>query len=184
MATPTLPDLKAFLGIDTDGQDAELTKHLGAARATMRHRCGPDIPTEVVERVIVRSGTAVLNELPLISVTSAVDDDGDPLDVSGAKLDNAGIVREIGSGGAFCGRAQLTVQAGHDPCPDDLELAIYVVAGHLWDTQRGRSGSFAQVHGLDDDAPVGGDASYLVLRGFALPRRAMELARAYLKPKV
>ena len=78
-------------------------------------------------------------------------------------------------------RLNVTYQAGRDPVPEDVKTAMLIIVGHLWDTQRGRSGSRAGVMGLDDDAPIGGDASYLVLQGYALPRRAMELLRPYMQ---
>lgn len=181
MATPSLPKLKAFLDIE-EGEDAfdlELADYLASATGTIARRCGYLEPTEVVEQIRVSNDALVVSEWPVVTVTSAVDDDGASVDVSTAKIDRgAGIIR---LGGGVNGLIEVTYQAGYDPCPEDLEMATYVVAGHLWDTQRGRTGAFTQVHGLDDDAPVGGDASFFVLQGRALPRRAMELTRPYTK---
>lgn len=180
MATPNLIGLKRFVDLDGDiTYDQELEAYLVAAKATIGLRVGPLESTAMTEQQRAHCGVVLVNEWPVIGVTSATDDDGAAIDVSGVKIDKgAGVV---GLGVEITELVEITYTAGHVPCPDDLELATYVVGGHLWDTQRGRSGSFAQVHGLDDDAPVGGDASYFVMQGFALPRRAMELTRPYIK---
>lgn len=179
MAQPSLSSLKDFLDIKTGEYDGELPSYLGAAESTIVHRCGPVSPQEFTEDSHANYGTFVVNNWPVVSVDSVTDDEGRVADLSRMKLDkNAGVVRLRTY---LTGHIEVVYTAGYASCPDDLELAIYVVAGHLWDTQRGRSGSFAQIHGLDDDAPVGGDASFYVMQGFALPRRAMELTRPYVK---
>ncbi len=179
MATPNLSALKDFLDIEGSEHDDELETHLGAAASTIAQRCGPLEPVEFTESTPVHAGTFTVSRWPLVTVVSVTDDEERNVDLSRMRTDpESGVVR-LRTG--FTGRVDVTYTAGYDPCPDDLELAVYVTAGHLWDTQRGRSGSFATVHGLDDDAPVGGDASYFVMRGFALPRRAMELTRPYVK---
>lgn len=181
MATPTLLGLKKFLEIEaTDTTyDSELPTYLDSAEQTIAHRCGPIRPTAVTQQVRAHCGQFTVPQWPVISLTSVTDEDGTSVSVVGAKVDRgAGVIR-LASGES--GLLEVTYQAGYEPCPDDLELALYVVAGHLWDTQRGRSGGFSMIRGLDDDAPVGGDASYFVMQGFALPRRAMELTRPYIK---
>lgn len=178
MATPSLPELKKFLDITVADFDDELPLYLDSGTSTIAHRCGPLEPTSYTETTSANYGSVLVSHWPLVSVESVVDDDGNSVDVTNAKINqDAGIVRV----GAVDGPVVITYTAGYDPCPADLETAVYVVAGHLWDTQRGRSGSFTQIHGLDDDAPVGGDASFFVMQGFALPRRAMELTRPYVK---
>lgn len=179
MATPSTPGLKEYLNNQAPGDETELGQYLDAAIRTVRHRCGPLEPTAVTEQQRMSGGTILVNERPLISLTSVTDSDGVTLDISQSKLDKgAGIIY---LGNWLTDLVEVVYQAGYNPAPDDLELATYMVAGHLWDTQRGRSGSFAQIHGLDDDAPVGAEASQLVLQGFAWPRRAMELTRSYVK---
>lgn len=180
MATPNLTSLKDFLDIDDPDHDVELPTYLDSATRTIGLRCGPLQPEDFTEQVRATCGSLLVSKWPVVSVTSVTDDDGQAVDVTGAKVNkSAGVIRLATP---VTGVVEVAYKAGYDPCPDDLELAVYVVASHLWDTQRGRSGSFAQIHGLDDDAPVGGDASYFVMQGFALPRRAMELTRPYIKP--
>lgn len=180
MATPDLTGLKRFLDLDNNAAyDQELQTYLAAAKTTIGQRTGPVESKSVTEQQRATCGVLLVNQWPVIAVTSATDDDGAAIDVSGVKIDKgAGIIR---LGVDLTELVEITYTAGHVPCPDDLELATYVVGGHLWDTQRGRSGSFSQIHGLDDDSPVGAEASQFVLQGFALPRRAMELTRPYVK---
>lgn len=179
MAEPTLSSFKDFLDITSGEFDGELPSYLSSAESTIIHRCGPIRPTEFTEASRAECGTFVVSRWPVIAVTSVTDDDGNAADLSRTKVDKAaGVVRlRIG----LTGEIEVVYSAGYAECPDDLETAVYVVGGHLWDTQRGRSGSFAQIHGMDDDSPVGGDASFYVMQGFALPRRAMELTRPYVK---
>src|SRR5690606_17141378 len=160
-------------------QMAELESFLDAAQATIDHRCGPAGGAVVTEQVQARDGVLVLNERPVQAVSTAVDDDGNQIDLGGVKVSTLSAVVRLRR--PVRGQVEVTYTAGWDPYPDDLEKAVYIVADHLWETQRGRSGSFTQIHGIDDDAPVGGDASFFVMRGFALPRRAMELTRPYIK---
>jgi hypothetical protein len=179
VAEPTLSSFKDFLDIKSGEFDGELPSYLLSAESTIVHRCGPIRPTEFTETSRAECGEFVVSHWPIIEVTSVVDDDGREQNLSRMKVDkNAGVVRLRN---ALTGPIEVTLTAGYPECPDDLETAVYVVGGHLWDTQRGRSGSFAQIHGMDDDAPVGGDASFFVMQGMALPRRAMELTRPYVK---
>lgn len=180
MAVPGLPGLKEFLNIGGTTQDEELSRHLVSARGTMRHRVGPDESTAATDSTRVLCGSAFLPQWPVISITSATGRAGEVLDISSAEVDPT--TSEItGIGPRYTGKATILYQIGFTAYPDDLELATYIVAGHLWETQRGRTGSWAQMHGMNDDTPVGGDASFYVLRGFALPRRAMELIEPYRK---
>lgn len=50
----------------------------------------------------------------------------------------------------------LTLTVGRDPVPDDLQLAVFVRAGELWERRRGRTGrpqAFAAP--ADNGAPMG-----------------------------
>jgi hypothetical protein len=59
----------------------------------------------------------------------------------------------------------FTYQAGEVVIPDDYRLAALIIIEHLWETQRGTMG-----------VQLGGDSEgYSPGRGFAIPRRALEL---------
>jgi hypothetical protein len=71
----------------------------------------------------------------------------------------------VASGPAFTGALDVTYQAGLAIVPEDYRLAGLIIIQHLWETQRGTMG-----------VQLGGDSeTYMPGRGFAIPRRAMEL---------
>lgn len=179
MAIPTEPAARDFANVTDPTSFVEFGTFFSAALAAIGHRCGPVGGTTVTEQVAARGGVMILNERPVQTLVSVTDSDGNAVSITGAKISRrSAIVRLVST---ICDEVDVQYTAGWDPYPADLEKAVYIVSDHLWETQRGRSGSFTAIHGIDDDAPVGGDASYLVLRGFALPRRAMELIRPYVK---
>jgi hypothetical protein len=179
MATPTETEARAFSNVEDSAMFAEFGTFFDAALGAISHRCGPVGGTTFTEQTTARCGTFILDERPVQTLVSATDSDGNTVDITGAKISRRSAVVRLAT--SIYDELDVVYTAGWDPYPDDLEKAVYIVADHLWETQRGRSGSFTQIHGIDDDAPVGGDASYLILRGFALPRRAMELTRPYNK---
>lgn len=180
MAAPSLERLAEFVNITDPPTIQRLQEFLDASLLTITQRCGPPAGTVVAEQVHARDGVLVLSERPVQELVTVMDDRGGEVSIEGARISRRSAVVRL-SRPMTC-EFDVTYKAGWDPYPADLEMAVYIVADHLWETQRGRSGSFAALHGLDDDAPVGGDASHFVLRGFALPRRAMELTRPYIKP--
>jgi hypothetical protein len=69
------------------------------------------------------------------------------------------------SGPTFCGRILATYVAGESQVPPNVQLAGLIIIQHLWETQRGAMG-----------VQLGGDSdNYVAGRGFAIPRRAIEL---------
>ena len=69
-------------------------------------------------------------------------------------------------GRPLTGDVDVTYTAGLRIVPADSPLATLIVVQHLWETQRGRYGS----------VPGGSqEPEYMTGRGFALPRRALEL---------
>ncbi len=179
MAVPTAIAAREFANVTDPLEFAEFDAFFDAALQAISQRCGPVGGTTFTEQSHARCGVLILDQRPVQTVDSAVDEDGNAVDVTGAKISRQAAIVRLAS--SITGELDVTYTAGWDPYPDDLEVAVYVVTDHLWETQRGRTGAFTQIHGLDDDAPVGGDASFLVLRGFALPRRAMELTRPYVR---
>lgn len=179
MATPTASAAREFANVTDPNSFSEFETFFDSALQTVSNRCGPVGGTTITEQATVRSGVMVLSERPVQSLVSITDSDGNTVSTTGAKISRRSAIVRLRS--SLCDEVDVEYEAGWDPYPDDLEKAVYVVTDHLWETQRGRSGSFTQIHGIDDDAPVGGDASYLILRGFALPRRAMELIAPYRK---
>jgi hypothetical protein len=69
------------------------------------------------------------------------------------------------SGPPLVGLALVTHQAGLTAIGANIRLAAKIIIQHLWETQRGTMG-----------VQLGGDNEpYMAGRGFAIPRRAVEL---------
>ncbi len=157
--------------------DAELTLHLTAAAEAIELRVGPLVTREVVEQVAGTAGAVVLSQQPVVELTDLALYTGnvptpvDGFDATAVTLDGpAGIavLRQAGRGRT----ALVTYQAGRgeiDDIPHRFKLAVLIVAAHLYELQRGR-GQTPQRFGVQDD-----DSLPEFLRGFALPRRALEL---------
>lgn len=181
MPTPpvTLTEVKTFLGnIETPDFDSQLEEFLDAATLAVEHRVGPMVTTSFTESVRLSNCMAMLEHWPVQSITTV---DGEAFTVEEDLSDLSIGELYVGTSGRATVAYTAGRAAGPTDVPEDLRIATMVVVGHLWDTQRGRSGGFAHIPGMDDDAPIGGDASYFVMQGFAMPRRAMELMRPYWK---
>lgn len=176
MAPPVdLVDLKLHLQIDpanTDN-DTEMTAHLEAATVALEGLVGPMVPQTITSRRRAVNGAITLPVRPVLDVLSvagafgAVDQD-----VAGLDWDTNGVIR----GGLTClpsGRYTVTWTAGRDPVPENMRLAVLIVAAHLWETQRNRGARRAVLGDFDSGNPS--QDAILLTRGFALPRRALEL---------
>lgn len=178
MATPPVDvvDLKLHLQMDPNNtaNDTELTSHLAAATNALEGLVGPMLPRQVTQRRTAANGTITLPVRPVLSVESVA---GVPLsgtvDAATADLEAsaAGVVRTV-STTLPNGRYDVTWTAGRDPVGEHLKLAVLIVAAHLWETQRNRGARRAM---LGDENPNPYQDSQLVMRGFSLPRRALEL---------
>lgn len=57
-----------------------------------------------------------------------------------------------------------------------IALAIKIIAGHLWETQRGRAGARGAVYAQGEEPQAAAP------RGFAIPARAAQLLEPYTRP--
>ena len=164
MALPTLAGLKAHLNITASTSDTELATFLAAARKMIEAHTGPLAPTSVTEVVDGRPSAWVLSARPVVSVDSATGtDDSRTATLASLAIDGpAGVVRSAADN--LSGSWSVTYTAGMASVPENVELAVYVTAQHLWKTQRG--GGQRPGQGTD---PVGSTV------GYALPYMAIEL---------
>lgn len=178
MAPPVdLVDLKLHLQIDPGNldNDTEMTGHLEAATTALEGLVGPMVPRTVVTRRRAAGGAIVVPVRPVLDVTSVAGvawDGTIDQDVTALDWDTNGIIR----GGHTClprGRYTVTYTAGRDPVPENMRLAVLIVAAHLWETQRNRGARRGVLGDFDSGNPS--QDAILVTRGFALPRRALEL---------
>jgi hypothetical protein len=171
VAIVSLADTKKQLNIDaTDtGDDDELRGFITGASLAVERELGNVVARRsfTERRTAVSDGRVLLSNEPVLAVTSAVSADGsttwalEDLDVD----DASGLVAAK-SGAPLSGDVDFTYTAGLRIVPDDYQLATLIVVQHLWETQRGRYGA----------VPGGStEPEYMSGRGFALPRRALEL---------
>lgn len=175
----TLEEFKAHLNRPTGAgaDDDELTLHLDAATEAIEARVGPLVTREVTERIDGTAGRVTLSKMPVTEIiglslltgtvaTPVTGFDATTIDVDGA----AGIVTLRSVARGRVGEVTYTAGRGEiDDIPRRFKLAVLIVAAHLYELQRGR-GQTPQRFGVQDD-----DSLPEFLRGFALPRRALEL---------
>ncbi len=111
-------------------------------------------------------GQILLSNVPVLSVTSAVSADGSKT-WNAADLDTEpdnGLIYAA-TGPALRGVVDVAYRAGLRIVPDDYQLATLIIVEHLWETRRGAL-----------RIQLGGENEpWLPGRGFAVPRRAIEL---------
>ncbi|MGV4984516.1 hypothetical protein ACVB8X_13930 [Streptomyces sp. NRAIS4] len=171
VAIVSLADTKKQLNIDladtTDddelrgfitGASLAVERELGrvVARRTFTERCTPD-----------SDGLVLLSNVPVLTLTSAQTPDGlTTWNVADLDLDSATGLVAAKTGTPLNADVDMTYTAGLRIVPDDYQLATLIIIQHLWETQRGRYGA----------VPGGSqEPEYMTGRGFALPRRALEL---------
>lgn len=140
------------------GASLAVERHLGriVARRSFTERRTPD-----------RCGRILLSRVPVLALTAVQTPDGSTV----WAVEDLEVEPESGLVVAVAGRGlvrdvDVTYAAGLRIVPEDYHLATLIIVQHLWETQRGRMG------------PVmgGGDEpTYVTGKGFALPRRALEL---------
>lgn len=174
MAIVTLAAAKAQLNIaasDT-ADDVELQGFIDAATAAVETQLGQVVdPRTVIDQLQCASGTQsfLLRSVPVLSLTSVTSLDGSlswAVGPSGMHVDSASGLVTVLSGAALSGTVLVTYQAGMTVFPANYRLAALIIIQHLWETQRGTMGT---VMGGGDDS------GYVAGRGFAIPRRAIEL---------
>jgi hypothetical protein len=108
----------------------------------------------------------LLRNVPVLSLTSVVSADGATIwNTSDLQVDGETGLVTVTAGPAFTGTVDVTYQAGDVVIREDYRLAGLIIVQHLWETQRGTMG-----------VQLGGDNEpYMPGRGFAIPRRALEL---------
>lgn len=182
-APVSLPELKAHLNLTTgtSASDTELQLHLDAATEAIEKRIGPILQREVTERATVgRRGVLVLSTLPVVSVTTVTEVvAGRSWDVTTLHADPSGVVGLVSRGYLPPVGFDVTYTAGRAATTDDVparfKLAILIVAEQLWETQRG-SGARPAMFGMAAEASsTSAHDAQFVYRGFALPKRALEL---------
>lgn len=168
----SLADARAQLnlGATETADDDELRSFIGAATGAVERALG----RAVVRRTVVERhevcGTVsdlLLRQVPVLSLTSVVSADSSATwIVSNLRVDSDTGLVTVTAGDSFTGPLDVTYQVGYAIIPDDYLLAALIIIQHLWETQRGAMGT----------VPGGSEEStFMAGRGFAIPRRALEL---------
>ncbi|MCQ9178945.1 hypothetical protein KMT30_07845 [Streptomyces sp. IBSBF 2953] len=157
------------MGPGETSDDDELRGFSAAATRAVERQLGRTVVRRTItDRFHLSPGTreVMLRNVPVLSLTSAVSADGATTwNVADLRPDGESGCVTVASGPRLSGSVDITYQAGMDVIPDDYRLAGKIIIGHLWETQRGAMG-----------VQVGGDnESWMPGRGFAIPRRALEL---------
>lgn len=163
----TLDELKSHLNIpesDTT-DDVELEMHRSAAEEHVQGLIGPVLQREVVETLATKYQAALLSTLPVLSVTG-VQYAGNAWTGWTSSL-STGLLSTLPSGDVT-----VTYLVGRTSCPDAVRLAALIIAGHLWQTQRGPSAPTGALPNDFGATPVG--------VGYLVPNRALELLGPYL----
>ena len=168
----SLADARAQLNFGTSetADDDELRGFIGAATGAVERALGRVVVRRSFTDRFTINGSAtelLLRNVPVLSVTSvALVGGGMSWDPANLYVDGESGLVAVASGPAFAGVLDFTYQAGEVVIPDNYRLAALIILQHLWETQRGAMG--VQLGGGDVDMA-------LVSRGFAIPRRALEL---------
>lgn len=183
----TLDQLKAHLQMTAGAgaDDDELTMHLEGATDVCEGEIGAILTRSYTERITGTGGVLIASYRPLVEVTSVADVDGTTYDPADLDVDRSGVIRRL-SGTFARGRYDLEYVSGSAEdaadVPSAVKIAVMIVAGHMWETQRGRQARQGFIPG-EGVTPV--DQGALILSGFSLPRRALELLKPYrLAPSV
>jgi uncharacterized phiE125 gp8 family phage protein len=174
-ATPdsiiSLAEARAHLNMrpTETSDDDELRGFIAAATRAVETELGRSVVRRTVTDRFYLSGatTAVLlRHVPVLSLTSVVSSDGATAwNAANLQPDTESGYITVASGAALTGTVDVTYQAGMAVIPEAYRLAAKIIVQHLWETQRGSMG-----------VQLGGDGeSYTPGRGFAVPRRAIEL---------
>lgn len=161
----TLDELKTHLNITSSRDDAELFMTLSAAVDAVEGIVGPILHRTVTEQVAARCGVVVLGQYPVVSVTSLLSNETPVeyvLDVE------SGLLSDVTQYGA----STVTYVAGRTVVPDAIRLATLIVAGHLWQIQKGAASPSGGLQG-DDELTITPGV------GYAIPSRAQDLLTPY-----
>ncbi|MEW2250395.1 Ig-like domain-containing protein [Streptomyces sp. NPDC006975] len=169
IAIVSLARTKAQLNIPASdtSQDDELRGFINGASLAVERQLGTVVARRsFTERCRADAyGQVLLSHVPVLAVTSVQSVDGTSTwTADGLSVDSeTGIVTGVP---ALRGTVDVVSTAGLRIVPEDYQLATLIIIQHLWETQRGRAGA----------VPGGSDEpEYFSGRGFAIPRRAVEL---------
>jgi len=179
----TLAALKEWMRLPSSMQEnleAALDECLDAALENVSDKCGPLDTAERTYQVWPSGRSLVLPDTHLMSVSLITDPDGNVYDVPARRINNlAGVIEVVARGRIVTGLWTVTARAREHGA--SLRLAVKIIASHLYETQRGRAVNTATEGMMRGATPVGDPSG--VPKGFAIPSRAAELIKPFLRPE-
>lgn len=166
MSVTLLSECKTHLGITSTTHDARLQRVLNSAERIAADIVGPLSPIPVTKRAFGGTDTLVLTELPVESVTSITDASGSAVTATYSIEGEYGILTRT-DGSTWPAVCVVTYNQGFTTVPEDIELAVFELARHLWQPARGPFAS-----GNDAQATV-------ALGGYVVPRAVAEIFERY-----
>lgn len=194
MSTVDLADMKAQLNVTHTRDDGEMQRMLNAAEGWVSAYIGGPLGGASRTFTAYPSGRQlVLPAVHLLAVTALTDPDGNPVDLDPSRVNLLSGIIDLPYGGegashggrrhyGVTGRPWTVTATFAADIPEDLRLAVLIIAGHLWQTQRvagqgeGRQPGFG---GTGGGAPTAGGST-----GFAIPNRAQTLMEPYRLPVI
>ena len=179
----TLADLKEWMRLPSsmpENLEAALDEALDSALENVSEKCGPLDAAERTYEVWPSGRSLVLPDTHLTSISQITDPDGNVHDVPARRINRLAGVIEVATRGRIV-MGLWTVMARPREAGKSLSLAVKIIASHLYETQRGRAVNSATEGMMRGATPVGDPAG--VPKGFAIPSRATELIRPFLRPR-
>ncbi|HWU23085.1 MAG TPA: hypothetical protein VN088_16225 [Nocardioides sp.] len=134
----TLADAKAFLNETTSDNDAEIAQFITACTPLIEQEIGAVVPRTVTTDIFPNEDTGLVTVPvgPVLSITSAaMISDGSALDIS-QWYDDDGILRTKDGSGLPVEPFSLTMSAGREPVPENIQAGLKEVLRLAWASQR------------------------------------------------
>jgi hypothetical protein len=175
----SLAEVKRHLNKTKTTDDDELLEFIAAACTAIEERIGHVTPTTVTEEAAIRWGanTIILDQRPVVDVTSVVLAGNPPTTIDPADADNSVPGWRLNAGAGVLthshsfphGTVRVVYTAGRTPVPGNVRLAAVELAAFLWRSiKMYNSGGRPGAPGADDVMSFRGVA-------YALPNRVKEL---------
>ncbi|MCP2265569.1 hypothetical protein ACFQHV_00995 [Promicromonospora thailandica] len=163
----------------TNEQKRALQECLDAALEWTTDKVGPLEDVARTYEVWPSGRSLVLPDTHLVAVTEVRDPDGNLVEVPARRINRlAGVIEVAARGRIITGTWTVVAQARSHG--SSVRLAVKIIASHLFDTQRGRATNVATAGLMGGATPVGDPSG--VPKGFAIPSRAAELLKPFLRP--
>lgn len=167
----TLAELTSFMNTSATGEDeTKLQEHLDAALEWVEARVGLLTGVSREYPVYATGRYVVLPVTHLIGDVTVIDPRGNT--VTPRSIDRLAGIVEVPT----AVHGDWTITASTREHGAAVKLAVKIIASHLWETQRGRGSGAPR-----DAMMAGGGVDATAGRGYAIPHRAADLLKPFLR---